>query len=170
MIDWYFEIWILRRCSYLFLSFYFSPHLFKQVWNWKMNFSKFHNNCWWKNGIAVFFNVFNVFLVLSMWRSLSIILRFGSISSQYSLNILTISSSEITKMFYFPIKRDGYPSDFTDLYFKWFLHKIFTKKKYCCQHSLSAFGIMQKLCLSTKFSHQKIRWNYCILCSDLRRN
>ena len=32
-------------------------------------------------------------------------------------------------MFYCPIKRDGYPSDFTDLYFKWFLHKIFTNKK-----------------------------------------
>ena len=27
--------------------------------------------------------------------------------------------------------------------------------------------IMRKLCLSTKFPHQKIRWNYGILCSDL---
>ena len=61
-----------------------------------------------------------MFFVLSMCRSLCIILRFGAISSHYSLNVLTISSSEITNTFSFSNKRNNYPSDFTDIYFKWF--------------------------------------------------
>ena len=36
-----------------------------------------------------------------------------------------------------------------------------------CGNSGDSLETMRKLCLSTKFSHQKIRWNYGIFCSAM---
>ena len=46
-------------------------------------------------------------------------------------------------------------------------HLIFSCGNFVKRHSfLNVSGDLQKLCISTKFQHQEIRWNYGILRSD----